>query len=79
MTGQLLGAAALVALLIWLLRRAAAARRRDPTPADIDHAELAAAEREGRDLDSGVRDEDGFPGDDWGPGAGGRSPGTPRE
>lgn len=79
MTGQLLGAAALVALLVWLVRRAASARRRHPGRADIDHDELDAAEREVRDLGPRVRDEDGFLGDDWGPGAGGRPHGKPAE
>jgi len=36
----------------------------------IDAAELEAAEREVRDLDVHQRPEDGFEGDDWGPGAG---------
>jgi hypothetical protein len=35
----------------------------------IDHEELEAAEREVRDLESRQRPDEGFAGDDWGPGA----------
>jgi hypothetical protein len=78
-TGQLLGLAALMALVIWLVGRAVR-RRRTPDergrsrPADIDHDELEAAEREVRDLGSSAREDDGFAGDDWGPGAAGGGP-----
>lgn len=53
----------------WLARR-----RRHPGPRlvgsdGIDREELEAAEREVRELESGRRPEDGFEGDDWGPGA----------
>ena len=64
---------AIVALVLWLRRD-----RRHPGPrlhgddAGIDREELEAAEREVRDLDATQRPEDGFTGDDWGPGAGGR-------
>jgi len=34
----------------------------------VDQAELDAAEREVRELDIDQRPEDGFEGDDWGPG-----------
>lgn len=75
MTGQLLGLAALVAIAIWLVKRTVRARR--PRDTDIDQAELEAAEREVRDLGSSVSEQDGFAGDDWGPGAAGRPrPGT---
>lgn len=75
MTGQLLGLAALVAIAIWLVKRTVRVRR--PRGADIDQAELEAAEREVRDLGSSVSEDDGFAGDDWGPGAAGRPrPGT---
>lgn len=75
MTGQLLGLAALVAIAIWLVKRTVRVRR--PRDADIDQAELEAAEREVRDLGSSVSEDDGFAGDDWGPGAAGRPrPGT---
>ncbi len=65
----LVGLAALIALVLWLRRD-----RRYPGPrlADddgIDREELEAAEREVRDLDAKQRSEDGFLGDDWGPGA----------
>ena len=35
----------------------------------IDYEELRRAEEEVRDLDVNTRPEDGFEGDDWGPGA----------
>jgi hypothetical protein len=35
----------------------------------IDYEELRRAEEEVRDLDVNARPEDGFAGDDWGPGA----------
>jgi hypothetical protein len=65
----LVAAAALIALVLWLRRD-----RRYPGPrlADddgIDREELEAAEREVRELDPKARAEDGFLGDDWGPGA----------
>jgi hypothetical protein len=67
----LVALAALIALVLWLRRD-----RRYPGPRietddnEIDYAELEAAEREVRDLDPDHRPEDGFEGDDWGPGAG---------
>ena len=71
MSGTLIGLAALAALVVWLVRRGAGpARRRHHDPGAVDHAELEAAEREVRDLDLGARPDDGFEGDDWGPGAG---------
>lgn len=69
MTG-LLGAAAVIALLIWSLQRARSARRRPRDLGEIDHDELAAAEQEVRDLDSQANPDEGFAGDDWGPGTG---------
>ncbi|MGH7528517.1 MAG: hypothetical protein ACREMX_17625 [Gemmatimonadales bacterium] len=60
----------LLAFVLWLLRA-----RRYPGPRlhgegdEIDREELEAAEREVRDLDAGLRPEDGFEGDEWGPGA----------
>jgi HAMP domain-containing protein len=45
-------------------------RRREQRSRDdeIDRDELERAEREVRDLDPRTRPEDGFQGDDWGPG-----------
>jgi hypothetical protein len=40
----------------------------------IDYEELEQAEREVRDLDVNAKPEDGFAGDDWGPGAAPRPP-----
>jgi hypothetical protein len=65
----LVGGAALAALVIWFLRRP-----RHPGPRlvghdGIDREELEAAEREVRELEAGRHPEDGFEGDDWGPGA----------
>ena len=68
--GVLVAAALVVAVAIWLVRR----RRPYPGPRlhggdGIDRAELEAAEQEVRDLEPNQRPEDGFEGDDWGPGA----------
>ena len=65
----LVALAAIVALIIWLRRD-----RRYPGPrlhADdgIDREELEQAEREVRDLGAQQRPDEGFLGDDWGPGA----------
>ena len=60
---------AIAALVVWLRRER---RYRGPRLADddgIDREELEAAEREVRELDSSARPEEGFLGDDWGPGA----------
>ncbi len=70
MIGPLLGLAGLVALLAWLMRRGESPRSRIRQRSDDgDRAELEAAEREVRDLDAGARPDDGFLGDDWGPGS----------
>jgi hypothetical protein len=65
--------AAIVALIIWLRRD-----RSYPGPRlhddQIDREELEQAEREVRDLGMHQRPEDGYPGDDWGPGASGPRP-----
>jgi hypothetical protein len=60
---------AIVALVLWLRRG-----RRYPGPRlegdqGIDRETLEAAEREVRDLTSMQHPEEGFEGDDWGPGA----------
>jgi len=65
----LVALAAIVALIIWLRRD-----RRYPGPRlqseddGIDREELERAEREVRELGSQQRQEEGFSGDDWGPG-----------
>lgn len=43
---------------------------KDKDDDEMDRAMLEQAEREVRDLDAMQRPEDGFEGDDWGPGAG---------
>jgi hypothetical protein len=65
----LIALAALAALLIWFRRD-----RKYPGPrlhgdSGIDYEELEAAEREVHDLESQQKPDDGFLGDDWGPGA----------
>ena len=65
----LVAGASVVALLVWLVRRP-----RHPGPRlvgtdGIDRAALEAAEREVRDLETGTRPDEGFAGEDWGPGA----------
>ncbi|MBK6421205.1 MAG: hypothetical protein IPJ95_14815 [Gemmatimonadetes bacterium] len=70
--GALFTTVLLAAVLAWLL---APGRARAPAPDDPveppEADELEAAEREVRDLDLHQRPEEGFQGDDWGPGAGG--------
>jgi hypothetical protein len=62
---------AIVALLLWLRRdRSYPGPRRLSEDDKIDREELEEAEREVRDLETHHRPEDGFMGDDWGPGAG---------
>ena len=48
--------------------------RDDADDDGIDYEELERAEEEVRDLDVNARPEDGFEGDDWGPGAPKRPP-----
>jgi hypothetical protein len=64
----LVAGASVMALLVWLIRRP-----RHPGPRlvgndGIDRAALEAAEREVRDLETGARPDEGFEGEDWGPG-----------
>lgn len=65
----LVAASAVTALVVWLVRRP-----RHPGPRlvghdGIDRQELEAAEQEVRELDGGRTPDDGFEGDDWGPGS----------
>jgi len=65
----LVAIAAIVALVLWLRRdRSYPGPRLQSDDDGIDHQELEKAEREVRELDSRQRPEDGFAGDDWGPG-----------
>jgi hypothetical protein len=69
MSGELLLLLAIAVFLAWLIRPGRPSR--DPSDLEApDHDELDAAEREVRDLGVQQRPEDGFEGDDWGPGAG---------
>ncbi len=71
MLTNLLIVALLAALLVWFVRRGEGPDRpgRRSPESEVDHAELEAAEREVRDLRADLRPEEGFEGDDWGPGA----------
>jgi hypothetical protein len=60
----------LAAVGIWLFRRPRYRGPRLVGEEGIDREALEAAEREVRELEAGQRPEDGFTGDDWGPGAG---------
>ena len=65
----LVAAVALIALVLWLRRDRSYPGPRRTEGDEIDREELEAAEREVRDLDPNGLPEDGFLGDDWGPGA----------
>lgn len=66
----LIALAVLISLALWLRRdRNYPGPHLESSEDGIDHEELDAAQREVRDLDSSQRPEDGFAGDDWGPGA----------
>jgi hypothetical protein len=65
----LVALAAVIALVLWLRRDRGYPGPRLIDDDGIDREELEAAEREVRDLDPNQRPEDGFLGDDWGPGA----------
>ncbi len=64
----------LAALVLWLVlprrRVAREAWEAEATGAEIDREELEDAEREVRDLDPDQSPEEGWAGDDWGPGTG---------
>ena len=64
----LVAGALLLALAVWLLRDRSYPGPRLLDDDGIDRDELEEAEREVRDLDPPLPDED-RPGDDWGPGA----------
>jgi hypothetical protein len=66
----LVATAAIVALVLWLRRDRSYPGPRLHDDEGIDREELEEAEREVRELESQQRPEDGFLGDDWGPGAG---------
>jgi hypothetical protein len=65
----LIALAAVIALILWLRRDRSYPGPRLIDDDGIDREELEAAEREVRDLDPSARPDDGFLGDDWGPGA----------
>lgn len=66
----LVALAAIIALVIWLRRDRSYPGPRLHGEEGIDREELEEAEREVRELDARQRPDDGFLGDDWGPGAG---------
>ena len=65
----LIAFAAIVTLVLWLLRDRSYPGPRLHGEEGIDREELEQAEREVRDLGTQQRPEDGFLNDDWGPGA----------
>jgi hypothetical protein len=65
----IIAVAAIVALILWLRRdRSYPGPRLHSENDGIDYEELEQAEREVRELGSSHKPEDGFQGDDWGPG-----------
>jgi hypothetical protein len=66
----LIAAAAIVALMLWLRRDRTYPGPRLHDDEGIDREELEQAEREVRELESQQRPDEGFLGDDWGPGVG---------
>jgi hypothetical protein len=65
----LIAFAAIVTLLLWLRRDRSYPGPRLHGEEAIDREELEQAEREVRDLGTHQRPDDGWLGDDWGPGA----------
>ena len=61
---------AVIAFVLWLRGDRSYPGPRLTDDEGIDREELEAAEREVRELDPGARADEGFLGDDWGPGAG---------
>jgi hypothetical protein len=66
----LIAAVALVALIFWLRRDRSYPGPRLHDDEGIDREELEQAEREVRELETHQRPDEGFLGDDWGPGVG---------
>jgi hypothetical protein len=68
----LIALAAVIALVLWLRRDKTypGPRLQSDGGDDIDRDELERAEREVRELETHQQPEDGFAGDDWGPGVG---------
>lgn len=67
----LIACAVIVALFFWLRRdRSYPGPRLHSEDEEIDREELEEAEREVRELEANQRPDEGFLGDDWGPGAG---------
>jgi hypothetical protein len=66
----LIAVVALVALILWLRRDRSYPGPRLHDEEGIDREELEQAEREVRELESHQRPDEGFLGDDWGPGVG---------
>jgi hypothetical protein len=65
----LVAVAAIVTLVLWLRRDRSYPGPRLHGEEAIDREELEQAEREVRDLGTHQRPDDGWLGDDWGPGA----------
>ena len=65
----LVAVAALIAFVLWLRRDRSYPGPRLTDDDGIDREELEAAEREVRELDPSALPDEGFLGDDWGPGA----------
>jgi hypothetical protein len=65
----LIAFAAIVTLVLWLRRDRSYPGPRLHGEEGIDRDELEQAEREVRDLGTQQRPDDGWLGDDWGPGA----------
>jgi hypothetical protein len=66
----LIACVAIITLMIWLRRDRSYPGPRLHGEEGIDRDELERAEREVRNQETQLRPEDGFLGDDWGPGAG---------
>ena len=70
MMAGMLTAFLIFAVAYWFVRRGEDIRSRHRSPShDIDRDALEQAEREVRDLGIDHHPDDGFEGDDWGPGS----------